>query len=53
MRIPRGFIQLVIGIAVLLWLLQLADTMKVLASISTVDPYYLAIREQFKLATNV
>jgi len=37
MRIPRGFIQLVIGIAVLLWLLQLADATKVLTSISTAN----------------
>ena len=41
MRIPRGFIQLVIGIAVLLWLLQLADATKVLTSISTANSLYI------------
>jgi len=42
MRIPKVLIQLMIGLAVLLWLLQLADATKVLTSISTVDPLYLA-----------
>jgi len=42
MRIPKVLIQLMIGLAILLWLLQLADTTNVLISISTVDPLYLA-----------
>ncbi|HIE18260.1 TPA: hypothetical protein EYP75_00895, partial [Candidatus Bathyarchaeota archaeon] len=41
MRIPKVLIQLMIGLAVLLWLLQLADSTKVLANMSTVDPFYL------------
>jgi len=41
MRIPIGFIQLVIGTAVLLWLLQLADATKVLTSISTANSLYI------------
>jgi len=42
MRASRTFIQLAIGAAILLWLLQLADATKVLASISTANPFYLA-----------
>ena len=41
MRIFRGFIQLAIGIAILLWLLQLADATKVLASISMANTLYI------------
>ena len=42
MRIPKVLIQLMIGLAILLWLLQLADATNVLTSISMVDPLYLA-----------
>ena len=41
MRIFRRFIQLAIGIAILLWLLQLADATKVLASISMANTLYI------------
>ncbi|RLI10967.1 hypothetical protein DRO35_05795 [Candidatus Bathyarchaeota archaeon] len=43
MRIPKVLIQLMIGLAILLWLLQLADATNVLTSISMVDPLYLAV----------
>jgi len=42
MQKSRTFIQFAIGAAILLWLLQLADATKVLATISTVNPLYLA-----------
>ena len=43
MRILRIFVQFMIGVALVLWLLQLADVSRVLADILVVNPFFITV----------